>query len=199
MLMRPQVMADAVADARLRCPDAPVVLMSPQGARFDQHAARALAEGPGMILVCGRYEGVDDRFVERCVDVELSVGDFVLSGGEPAAFLVTDAVTRLLPGVLGNDASAVEESFSASLLEHPQFTRPASFDGLDVPPVLLSGDHAKVARWRHVTSLLRTEARRPDLLTASAREEIAALSDVERDAICKWQVRARTLYSKVDG
>ncbi len=198
MLMRPNVMADAVAHARTECPGAPVVLMSPQGARFNQSHAEKLAAGPGMILVCGRYEGVDERFVERCVDFEVSIGDFVLSGGEPAAFMITDAVTRLLPGALGNAESAVEESFSSGVLEHPQFTRPRDFEGLPVPDALCSGDHARVARWRRHASLLRTAARRPDLLTPADLAEIEALSDASRATVPSWQIQARHLHSAVD-
>lgn len=164
MVMRAPELGAAVEEARELAPGARVLLLSPQGARLDQAAAARLAAEPGLILVCGRYEGVDERFIERYVDEEVCLGDFVLSGGEPAALCLIDAVVRLLPGGLGNAASAVEESFSDARLEYPQFTRPPVFDELPVPAVLTSGDHARVAKWRQKVGLLRTLYRRPDLL-----------------------------------
>lgn len=165
MLMRAPELAAAVTAARAMLPDAAVVLLSPQGAALRQAQVRTLASRPGgMILVCGRYEGVDERFIERYVDYEICIGDFVLSGGEPAAFCLLDAVARLVPGVLGNLASTDEESFSAPRLEYPQFTRPAVFEGLGVPEVLSGGDHGRVANWRRKAAVLRTQARRPDLV-----------------------------------
>jgi tRNA (guanine37-N1)-methyltransferase len=149
------------------------VLLTPQGAPFTQARAQALAAEPALLLVCGRYEGVDER-VRALVDEELTVGDYVLSGGEPAALVVLDAVARLVPGVLGNEASSEYESYSAGLLEYPQYTRPPQFRGDRIPDVLLSGDHAAIARWRREESLRRTFARRPDLLAT------AALDDVDR-------------------
>jgi tRNA (guanine37-N1)-methyltransferase len=149
------------------------ILLSATGAPFTQGRARALAAEPGLLLICGRYEGVDER-VKAWVDEELAIGDYVLSGGEFAALVVLDAVVRLLPGALGNEASPREDSFSTGLLEHPQFTRPPEFRGVRVPDVLLSGDHAAVAAWRRRESLRLTFARRPDLL---ARVE---LTDTER-------------------
>jgi tRNA (guanine37-N1)-methyltransferase len=149
------------------------VLLSARGARFTQARAAALASEPAVLLVCGRYEGVDAR-VASFVDEELSIGDYVLSGGEPAALVVVDAVVRLLAGALGNDASARDDSFSAGLLEHPQYTRPEEFRGLRVPDVLLSGDHSAIARWRRQESLRATLTQRPDLLTH------AALDDTDR-------------------
>lgn len=144
------------------------ILLTPQGAVFDQRAARRLAELPSIALVCGRYEGFDER-IRAHVDEELSLGDFVLTGGEVAAVAVLDAVIRLLPGVLGNADSAVSESHSdEGLLEYPQYTRPAVFRGVGVPPTLTSGDHARVARWRRWQSLRRTRARRPDLFAKIA-------------------------------
>ena len=140
-----------------------VVLMSPQGAPFDQDMAARLAELPGFVLVCGRYEGLDERFIERFVDQEISLGDFVLSGGEPAALVVIDAVARLLDGVVGNAASIEEESFVQGTLEHPHFTRPVTFGDDEVPEILRSGDHGKIAKWRRKIALLRTRERRPDL------------------------------------
>jgi len=139
------------------------ILMSPQGARFDQRCAERLAKLPALIFVCGRYEGVDER-VMPAIDEELSLGDFILTGGEFAALACIDAVARLLPGVLGNETSATTESFADEmLLEGPSYTRPPEFRGAPVPAILLSGDHAKIARWRRQQALLRTRERRPDL------------------------------------
>ncbi len=140
------------------------VYLTPQGARFDQARARALAERPALVLVCGRYEGVDERFVAAEVDEELSLGDFVLSGGELPAMAVIEAVTRLLPGALGHEDSAVEDSFSGALLDCPHYTRPEELDGRRVPEVLLSGDHEAIRRWRLEQALARTLQRRPDLV-----------------------------------
>ena len=145
----------------------PVILLTPQGRRFDQGIAEALSGQVRLALVCGRYEGVDERIRTQLITDELSIGDFVLSGGELAALTVIDAVTRLLPGVLGDDSGAERDSFSAGtsgLLEGPQFTRPPAFRGDNVPEVLVSGHHANVERWRRRQSLLRTLERRPDLL-----------------------------------
>lgn len=165
MVMKCEPLAGAVAAARKRSPrGSPVVYLSPQGAVFDQATAKRYAELPGLILVAGRYEGVDERFIESQVDEELSIGDFVLSGGEVPAMAVIDAVVRLLPGVLGDDDSAAQDSFMEGLLDHPHYTRPEDYDGSSVPEVLLSGDHAKVARWRLKQALGRTNERRPDLI-----------------------------------
>jgi tRNA (guanine37-N1)-methyltransferase len=158
----------------------PLYLLAPGGRVFDQAVAgelAALADGPagGFSLLCGRYEGVDQRVADHLVDGELSVGDFVLAGGELAALVVVEAVARLLPDVLGNEDSAADESFSGGLLEYPQYTRPAEFRGWDVPAVLRSGDHGAVASWRRTQALLRTAARRPDLLERLVRT--SALSD----------------------
>jgi tRNA (guanine37-N1)-methyltransferase len=143
----------------------PLVLLSPSGRRFDQRVAEEYARSPGgFSLLCGRYEGVDQRVADHLVDDELSVGDFVLAGGELAALVVVEAVVRLVPGVLGNDRSAADESFSAGLLEYPQYTRPADFRGWGVPEALLSGDHGRIERWRRAQALSRTLSRRPDLI-----------------------------------
>jgi tRNA (guanine37-N1)-methyltransferase len=147
-----------------------VVLLAPDGARFDQAAARRLAAEPRLILCCGRYEGIDERVRTR-VDEVLSVGDYVLAGGETAALVVLEAVARLVPGVMGNEASAEEESFSSGLLEYPQYTRPAEFKGMTVPEVLRSGDHGAVARWRHEQAVERTRRVRPDLLGEDAGKD----------------------------
>jgi tRNA (guanine37-N1)-methyltransferase len=143
-----------------------VVLLAPDGHRFDQATAARLAREPRLVLCCGRYEGIDERVRTR-VDEVVSIGDFVLAGGEPAALVVLDAVARLVPGVMGNAASAAEESFAAGLLEYPQYTRPAVYRGLEVPAVLRSGDHGAIARWRHAQALERTRRLRPDLLEPS--------------------------------
>ena len=145
-------------------PPRPLLLLSPAGHRFDQATAASLAATPGFSLVCGRYEGVDERVREHLVDGELSIGDYVLAGGEAAAFVVVEAVTRLVPGVMGNEASGGEETFSEGLVEYPHYTRPADFRGWTVPDVLRSGDHDRVRRWRRAQSLARTRDRRPDLI-----------------------------------
>lgn len=147
-------------------PPRPLIYLSPAGRRFDQALARGLAEAGGFSLLCGRYEGVDERVREHLIDDELSLGDYVLSGGEVAAMVVLEAVGRLVPGVMGNDESATDESFSDGLLEHPHYTRPAELRGWTVPEVLRSGDHARVERWRRAQSLARTIRWRPDLIEA---------------------------------
>lgn len=147
-------------------PPRPLLYLTPVGRRLDQAVAHELAATDGFSLLCGRYEGIDERVREHLVDDELSVGDYVLGGGEVAAMVVLEAVGRLVPGVMGNDTSADDESFSDGLLEYPHYTRPAQLRGWDVPEVLRSGDHAKVARWRRAQALARTRQARPDLLEA---------------------------------
>jgi tRNA (guanine37-N1)-methyltransferase len=167
MVMRFEPLAKAIRALKPRLPaNAPVLAMSPQGRRFDQRMAERLAAGEGFALVAGRYEGIDERLIEAEVDVEISLGDFVVSGGELPAMLVIDAVARLLPGVLGAADSAAEDSFATGLLDHPHYTRPESIEGRDVPAVLLSGDHRRIERWRQREALGRTYRRRPDLLAA---------------------------------
>jgi tRNA (guanine37-N1)-methyltransferase len=169
MVMMPEPLFAAVEAVE---PPRPLYLLAPAGRRFDQDLAQELASGGGFSMICGRYEGVDQRVADHLCDDELSIGDYVLAGGEAAALVVVEAVARLLPGVLGNEASTAEESFArgdgAGLqgggLEHPQYTRPASFRGLDAPEVLRSGDHGRIAEWRRAEALRRTRARRPDLL-----------------------------------
>ena len=160
-------------------PPRPLLLLGPGGRRFDQAMAAELAAGGALSLLCGRYEGVDQRITDHLVDGEVSIGDFVLSGGEVAALAVLEAVTRLVPGVMGNEESAGEESFEAGLLEYPQYTRPADFRGWGVPDVLRSGDHGRIARWRRAQALARTRERRPDLWAARGglREGESALLD----------------------
>ncbi len=179
MVLRPEPVAAALAE--LRRDDSWVILLDPAGEVFDQARARDLAGGTHLVLVCPRYEGVDER-IRSLVDLELSIGDYVLTGGELPALVVIDAVIRLLPGAI-DPASTVEESFSEGLLEYPQYTRPAEFQGQAVPPVLVSGDHAAVRRWRLEAALRRTLERRPELLdearlTAEAR---AALDRIRRE------------------
>lgn len=164
MVMEAEPLATAIADARKAVGPARVLMLSPQGERFSQSWAKRLSAEPGLILLCGRYEGVDERLLRAEVDFELSLGDFVMSGGELAAMVVVDAVARLLPGVLGDDQSATNDSFSAGLLDHPHYTRPVEWSGEAVPEVLMSGDHAKIARWRLKQALGATWLKRPDLV-----------------------------------
>jgi len=156
-------------------PPRPLHYLSPAGRRFDQAMAREMAAGEGFSLLCGRYEGLDERVRDHLVDAELSIGDYVLGGGEVAAMVVLEAVTRLVPGVMGNDASADDESFSDGLLEYPHYTRPAEFRGWPVPSVLRSGDHARIEQWRRAQALARTIERRPDLIEARG-----GLTDADR-------------------
>jgi tRNA (guanine37-N1)-methyltransferase len=163
-------------------PPRPLLALTPSGAVFDQSTARGLADGGGFSLLCGRYEGFDARITDHLVDGELSIGDFVLAGGEPAAFVVIEAVARLVPGVLGNEASTDEESFGDDgLLEYPHYTRPPSFRGWDVPEILRSGDHGAVAAWRRAKALVRTLRRRPDLI-----ERRGGLTEADRALLDRW-------------
>jgi tRNA (guanine37-N1)-methyltransferase len=184
MVMKYEPLAGALNAAKDRSPaGSPVVYLSPQGRVFDQVAARRFAGLPGLILLAGRYKGVDERFIESHVDEELSLGDFVLSGGEVAAMAVIDAVVRLLPGVLGDDESAARDSFMEGLLDCPHYTRPEEIDGRDVPEVLLSGDHAKIARYRMKQALGRTLERRPDLIEKLelTAEQQALLDEIRKE------------------
>lgn len=164
MVMTPGPIFDTVERVQ---PPRPLFLLGPGGRRLDQAFAAELAAGGGFSLLCGRYEGVDARVRDHLVDGELSIGDYVLAGGEVAAMVVLEAVGRLVPGVMGNEASAVEESFSSGLLEYPQYTRPSQFRGWPVPEVLRSGDHQRVSRWRRAQALARTLEHRPDLIEAA--------------------------------
>lgn len=164
MVMKPEPIARAIAEMKQQTPQAKVLMMTPQGVPFRQQHARELAQEDGLIFLCGRYEGFDERIRQSLVDVEYSLGDFVLTGGELPAMVMIDAISRYLPGVLGCQGSAETDSFSDGLLEYPQYTRPAVFEGMEVPAVLLSGDHGKVALWRRKQQLLRTWQRRPELL-----------------------------------
>ena len=162
MLLKPEPLFEAVES--LKRETTRVILFSPSGRKFDQNVARELAQQEDLLLITGHYEGFDERVREALVDDELSIGDYVLTNGALPAMVVVDAVTRLLPGVLGDDESSHDESFSAGLLEYPQYTRPADFRGMKVPEVLLSGNHAEIAKWRREQAQLLTQARRPDLL-----------------------------------
>ena len=164
---------------------AKVIYLSPQGARIDQKRVAQLAASEGAILLCGRYEGIDERVIARCVDEELSLGDFVLSGGELVAMALMDACIRQLPGALNDEASAVEESFVAGLLDCPHYTRPELYEGMKVPDVLLSGNHEAIRRWRLKQALGRTWQRRPDLIAARvlSSEEAKLLAEFQREAI----------------
>ncbi|NBO06306.1 MAG: tRNA (guanosine(37)-N1)-methyltransferase TrmD [Actinobacteria bacterium] len=161
MVMRPEPIAASIRAAQ---PPRPLLVLSPGGKRFDQAMAKSLAASGGFSLLCARYEGVDHRVVQHLCDGEVSLGDFVLGGGEVAACAIIEAVVRLVPGVMGNHESATNESFEDSLLEAPHFTRPADFEGAEVPEVLRGGDHARIARWRHAQALHRTMRARPDLI-----------------------------------
>ena len=162
MVLKPEPLAAAIRS--VVDDDAHVVLMSPQGARFTQAKAEELAARRHLVFVCGHYEGVDERVCDLFVDEEISIGDYVLTNGALPAAVVIDAVVRLLPGVVGGEGGTAAESFSSGLLDHPHYTRPEVFEGLPVPPILLSGDHAAIARWRREQALARTRERRPDLL-----------------------------------
>ena len=190
MVMKPEPLAAAIRTARERAPAAPVILMAPQGRVFSQTVAREMAALPEIILVCGRYEGVDDRLYRDLITDELSIGDYVLTGGEVAAMAVIDAVTRLIPGVLGGADSAERDSFSNGLLEHPHYTRPPVFEGAEVPEVLLTGHHRNIERWRLAASLMRTFVHRPDLL----RQRV--LTDEEIDIMRSWQDDLSRLLDK---
>jgi len=181
MVMKYAPLAESIRTARALVPEGcPVVCLSPQGRVFDQAMAKRLAAMPGLVLVAGRYEGIDERLIESHVDEEVSLGDFVLSGGEIAAMALVDAVARLLPGVLGDAESAQQDSFMEGLLDCPHFTRPEVIDGQSVPDVLLSGDHARIAAWRKKEALGRTYVRRPDLV------ERLNLSDEQRKLLDEY-------------
>jgi len=166
MVLKPEPIFEAVESIKgeLDLSSVPTVMLSPQGRLFNQEIARELSGGRNLVLICGHYEGVDERVAEHLISDEISIGDYLLSGGEVAAMAVVDCVIRLLPGVLGSEASLAEDSHIGGLLEYPQYTRPAVYRGWAVPEILLSGDHGEIARWRRQQSLLRTAKRRPDLM-----------------------------------
>jgi tRNA (guanine37-N1)-methyltransferase len=186
MVMRPDVLDAALADAD---DGRPLIYLSPRGAPLTQPRAIELAAGPGVVLLCGRYEGIDQRVIEARSLVELSVGDYVLSGGEPAALVVLDACVRLLPGVMGAPASADDESFSDGLLEYPHYTRPAEWNGRAVPPVLISGHHGEVAAWRRAEAERLTRQRRPDLWAAYHRNSDMPAAAVAQAAAAPYEPR----------
>ncbi len=166
MVMKPEPIFAAVEDLKSRVEDlkSKIVLMSPAGRRLDQELAKRLSQEPRLIIISGHYEGVDHRIIEHLIDLEISIGDYVLTNGAIAAVVLVDAIVRLLPGALGHEQSAADDSFSGGLLEAPQYTRPAEFRGWKVPEVLLSGNHAEIARWRQEQAVKRTRQNRPDLL-----------------------------------
>jgi tRNA (guanine37-N1)-methyltransferase len=164
MVLKPEPLFNAVENLQAQGKKPRIILMCPQGERYSQQKAEELAQEEDLIFLCGHYEGYDERIREHLVTDEISIGDFVLTGGELAAMTIIDSVVRLLPGVLGQEASHINDSFSTGLLEHPHYTRPADFRGMKVPDVLMSGNHAKIAEWREEQSLKRTFERRPDLL-----------------------------------
>lgn len=181
MVMKPEPFFRAMADLRAEEPEPYVVLLSPQGRRLDQGVVEDLAGRERLVLLCGRYEGFDER-VRSLADIQVSIGDYVMTGGELPALVLIDAVSRLLPGVLGHDDSASEESFSWGLLEYPQYTRPPQYEGMKVPDILLSGDHGKIRAWRRREAIRRTALDRPDLLatadlTAEEREYAQGIID----------------------
>jgi tRNA (guanine37-N1)-methyltransferase len=170
MVLKPEPIYRSLQFAKEIKPAPKVILLTPQGETFKQHTARELAAEEHLVLICGHYEGFDER-IRSFVDLELSIGDFVLTGGELAAMVISDAVVRLLPGVLGSDESAINDSFTENLLDYPQYTRPVEFEGLSVPEILLSGHHAKIEAWRREQALIRTAKRRPDLLKGLSLSE----------------------------
>jgi len=178
MVLKPEPVFGAVEASN---PPKPLILLDPGGERFDQKKAAELADLDGFSLLCGRYEGVDERIRNSLVDEQLSIGDFILAGGEFAAMVVIETVARLVPGVLGNQSSSTEESFDDDLLEYPQWTRPSDFRGLKVPEILVSGDHVRVEKWRLAMAIVRTSELRPDLLERRgvSKEELAVLDEFE--------------------
>ena len=179
MVLKPEPIFEAVESIKPESGEVPIILLTPQGRLFCQQIALELSKYSRLILICGRYEGVDERVHSYLVTDEISIGDYVLSGGELAAMVVVEAVVRLLPGVLGSEASLLDDSHVAGLLEYPQYTRPAVYKGWSVPEVLLSGNHAQISKWRHEQAILRTLERRPELL------EKANLSKDERELVNK--------------
>jgi len=180
MVMKPEPLAGAITSAKIKTPESKTILLSPQGKPFNQKLARKLADTGGLIFICGRYEGVDERISSSLIDDEISIGDYVMTGGELAAMIIIDAVTRFIPGILGGENSAEKDSFENGLLEHAHFTRPRVFEGDEVPEVLLSGNHGEIENWRLESSLMRTLMKRPDLL----KKKPLNLSEIE--ILKKW-------------
>ncbi|MEW6520907.1 MAG: tRNA (guanosine(37)-N1)-methyltransferase TrmD [Thermodesulfobacteriota bacterium] len=177
MVMKPEPLAAAIRQARLAHAQSHVVLLSPQGRQYTQAVAEEFSRLADLVLVCGRYEGVDERVRQHFVDEEISIGDYILTGGELAAMVIIDSVTRLLPGVLGCEGSVAQDTFSRGGIKYPQYTRPRDFEGYEVPEVLLSGDHTKIAEWRFAAGVSLTREKRPDLLAAMtfSRKELQVL------------------------
>ncbi len=188
MVMKPEPLSAALDTIKERNGSGRVVLLSPQGRQYNQEIARELGQEKHIILICGRYEGVDERFRAANIDDEISIGDYILTGGELAAMIIVDSVSRLLPGVLGCADSAVKDTFSRQLLKHPQYTRPRVFNGCEIPEVLLSGDHARIEEYRFLESVKRTLERRPDLI----RKEFGSFSKSEAKLL-----RKHGLYEKI--
>ncbi len=185
MVMKVEPIARAIEWIKSENPSAWTIYLTPQGKTLNQEIARELSTRSHLVLLCGRYEGVDERVRELFVDQEISIGDYVLTGGEFAAMVLVDVVSRLLPGVLGSDRSALEDSFSQSLLEYPQYTRPANFRGHLVPEILLSGNHSAISRWRRKEALKRTYLRRPDLLEKAnlSQEDWVLLEEIQKEGV----------------
>jgi tRNA (guanine37-N1)-methyltransferase len=183
MVMKVEPLAACIESVKSRFPASTVVMTSPQGRRLTHQVASELAQRDGLIIVCGRYEGIDERIRTLCIEDDLSIGDFVLSGGEIAAMTIVDAVTRLIPGVLGSEESAETDSFCDGLLEYPQYTRPPEFRGLSVPDILLSGNHEYIRKWRRRESLRKTRQLRPDLMADSVltKEDRKLLAELDRE------------------
>ena len=180
MVMKPEPLAGAIRAAREKAPSAKTILLTPQGRRLNQQMARELATCSALILVCGRYEGIDERICDELIDDEISIGDYVMTGGELAAMVIIDAVTRLIPGTLGGEDSAEKDSFSDDLLEHAHYTRPRNFENNEIPEVLVSGHHREIEQWRLESSVMRTLLKRPDLL------QNRALNNGEVEILSKW-------------
>lgn len=191
MVMKPEPLTAAIRSARTLNPGSSVILMTPQGRPFDQEKALTLAsEKQGLIFVCGRYEGIDERITHSLVDEEISIGDYVMTGGELAAMVIIDCVTRLLPGVLGKDESSEVDSFRDERLEHDQYTRPFEFEGMKVPDVLRSGNHEKIENWRMVSSLKRTFLKRPDLFKKRKPDQ------EEKKILAQWRQELEELVNR---
>ncbi|MBF0378655.1 MAG: tRNA (guanosine(37)-N1)-methyltransferase TrmD [Desulfamplus sp.] len=193
MVMRPEPLAVAIRDAKESCPESKVILMSPQGTPFNQETACKLASAmQGLIFVCGRYEGVDERVISQLIDDEISIGDYVMTGGELASMVIIDTVIRLIPGVLGGDESAEMDSFRNGRLEHAHYTRPPIFEEIPVPDVLLSGNHKKIELWREESSLKRTFLKRPDLF------EKDCCSNKEKAILRQWHQELKDWSNKIE-
>lgn len=191
MVMKPEPLQAAILSAKKKAPGSKVVLMTPQGTRFSQKMAQELAsKNEGLIFVCGRYEGIDERIYATLIDEEISIGDYVMTGGELASMVIIDSVARLIPGVLGCHESSQSDSFSDDRLEYAQYTRPEEYNGIKVPDILLSGNHEKVRLWRQKSSLLRTFLKRPDLF------ESAALNSEEKQILKQWCQELTALVDK---